>query len=439
MEKDLILKTVDLIKHNASHYQTKLGYYMGQHDILGRKIPDPDKPNNHTVVNYAKYIADVQTSYFIGVPVTYNTNVDNEAFWKAFSDVHEYNDIDDHNTNLVYDMGIYGKSYEFLFVGEHHRTGNPIIRIGRMNPAETAVIYDDSMIPEMVGAIRCFSKEEPKETNEAVKQYDRVEYVDVYDSEKIARYKIQDRVLTLLEEWEHFFNDVPVVEYKNNEFELGDFDMVMTLIDAYNLMTSDSINDAEEFVNSYLVLKGFNGTEPEDVIDMKTKRTLLADQEDDAYFLVRNVNDKAEENRKTRLQNDIHKISNVPDLSDDKFGQNLSGVAIAYKLWGLEQAASIKERKFTKGLQRRAELICNYLQKIGIMFDYTDIDYTFTRNMPTNVVEMIGIALQAGAQISQETILSWIPGVDPVQEVERIQQQREETVFPELFDDNAEG
>ena len=74
-------------------------------------------------------------------------------------------------------------------------------------------------------------------------------------------------------------------------------------------------------------------------------------------WLLKTIDDTALENYKNRLREDIHTGANVPHMCDESFGGNLSGVAISYKLWGLEQICSIKERKFKKGLQRRIELI----------------------------------------------------------------------------------
>ena len=57
---------------------------------------------------------------------------------------------------------------------------------------------------------------------------------------------------------------VPIAIYKNNEEEQGDFEQVISLIDAYDKMESDSLNDFEYFVDAYLALYGFTA-EPEDI------------------------------------------------------------------------------------------------------------------------------------------------------------------------------
>ena len=57
--------------------------------------------------------------------------------------------------------------------------------------------------------------------------------------------------------------------------------------------------------------------------------------------------------------NDIY-IGNF--LMNENFAGNTSGVAIKYKLIGLEQIRSRKEREFKKALQRRIELIGGMLK-----------------------------------------------------------------------------
>lgn len=51
---------------------------------------------------------------------------------------------------------------------------------------------------------------------------------------------------------------VPISVFYNNEDELGDFESVITLIDAYDSLEADSLNDFEYFVDAYLCLTGLN-------------------------------------------------------------------------------------------------------------------------------------------------------------------------------------
>lgn len=137
------------------------------------------------------------------------------------------------------------------------------------------------------------------------------------------------------------------------------------------------------------------------------------------------IDDTALENYKNRLREDIHTGANVPHMCDESFGGNLSGVAISYKLWGLEQICSIKERKFKKGLQRRIELITNILNIMGHNYDYRDIVPKFRRNRPQNDMETAQIVTMLANDLSRETRLQLMPGVENVQdELRKLEEEK---------------
>ena len=77
---------------------------------------------------------------------------------------------------------------------------------------------------------------------------------------------------------------------------------------------------------------------------------LLMDEGTSAEWLIKDENDNLTENMKDRLDKDIHKFAKCPNLADEEFASNASGIAIKFKLLGTENLTSIKERKFKKGL-----------------------------------------------------------------------------------------
>ena len=72
----------------------------------------------------------------------------------------------------------------------------------------------------------------------------------------------------------------------------------------------------------------------EDIQQMKENRVIILDEDGEADWLIKSENDTVSENLKNRYKNDIHKFAKVPDLSDEAFSSNASGVAIKYKLFG---------------------------------------------------------------------------------------------------------
>ena len=98
------------------------------------------------------------------------------------------------------------------------------------------------------------------------------------------------------------------------------------------------------------------------------------------------------------LEADIHKLSMVPDLTDREFAANASGVAMRYKLWGLDQLIRIKERWFIEGLRERLRLYAEFMAVKGLpVLDVSGVNIALSRSMPANTLEQAQIAQYAKA------------------------------------------
>lgn len=112
-------------------------------------------------------------------------------------------------------------------------------------------------------------------------------------------------------------------------------------------------------------------------------------------------------------------------MSDEAFSGNASGVAIKYKLIGMEQIRSRKEVAFRKGLQRRIELIADMLRtKNAADIDFRDIEITFTANIPADIKEQADIVKELYGLVSQKRLLSLLPFIaDPAAEMDELKRE----------------
>ena len=389
-------------------------YYNTKNKIVNRVMADPAKPNNKLANPYASYITDTLTGYFVGEPITYNSN--DEVLLQDLSMIFEYNDEADENMELAKNASIYGVAYEMLYFSEEDK----MIRFKPLSPKEVIPIFDKSVESNLLAVIRYYDDYNVVED----KTYTIIE---VINNTEVVRYQTSQgsTSLTLLEQYPHYFGMVPIAIFKNNEEERGDFEPVISLIDAYDTMESDSVNDFAYFVDCYLALYGFTA-EAEDVQKMKENRILLMDDGTKAEWLIKNSNDTTIENMKNRLDADIHKFAKCPNLADKEFASNASGIAIKFKTLGTENLVSIKERKFKRGLQQRLELISMISSVLREGFDWRAIDIVFSRNLPTNDVDIANMVNSLRDIVSDETLLAQVPFVEDVQaEMERIDEQRE--------------
>ena len=375
-------------------------------------MSDTSKPNNKIANAYASYITDTLVGYFIGEPITYTANDD--VLLQDLQMILEHNDEADENAELAKNASIYGVAYEMLYLSEEDN----MIRFKSLNPKEVIPIFDKTVEQNLLAVMRYYEDYDYVEDNTYT-------IVEVIDSTHVRRYKLNTG-LSLLEEYPHYFSMVPVAIFKNNEEESGDFERVISLIDAYDKMQSDSLNDFEYFVDAYLALYGFTA-DSEDVAQMKENRVLLMDEGTSAEWLIKQVNDAYVENMKNRLDKDIHKFAKCPNMSDQEFASNASGVAIKFKLLGTENLVSIKERKFKRGLQQRFELMSMINNVLSEGFDWRGIDIIFTRNIPSNDTDIADMVNTLKDIVSEETLLAQIPFVEDVQtELEKLKAEREE-------------
>lgn len=410
LSQDTILSPELLTKLIDKFRQTKLprmnmlqDYYVGKHKILKRQMTDSTKPNNKVIFPYANYITDVFTGYFSGEAINYSS--EDEAAVEQLKMIFTYNDESDNDSELTKDASIFGKAYEMLYIDLQGS-----VRFKRVNPMEIIIVEDDTIENEILYAIRFYLVEDL--VNDKI-----TSVVEVYTRDSILTYKGNDNYssLVLAEVIPHFFSIVPFVLYKNNDDMIGDFELVISMIDAYDKLNSDNLNDFEYFVDAYMGLYGMDADD-EDIKLMKENRVLLMPTGAKAEWITKNVSDTQVENLKTRISEDIHKFSKCPALTDENFASNASGVAMKYKVMGMENVAATKQRKFKKGLQRRIEAISNILSFKGqVIFDWRSIDIIFKRSLPANDTEVADMINKLRGLASNGTLLDQLSFIEDSQ------------------------
>ncbi|BDQ49381.1 hypothetical protein EfsSVR2281_11920 [Enterococcus faecalis] len=219
----------------------------------------------------------------------------------------------------------------------------------------------------------------------------------------------------------HYFKAVPVIEYRNNEEKQGDFEQAISLIDAYNLLQSDRLNDKEAFVDAILFIRGFmlKDGDGEKLAKEKMLQTGALPSEVDAGYLTKELNEDGVNLLRSAILDDIHKITYVPDMNDEKFSGNVSGEAMKYKLFGLLQLMSVKSRYMIKGLRKRMELFETILKVKDNSIDAQGTKIKLKPNLPVNtsdIINQIVSAYQAGI-LPLKVLLGWLPDIDDVDEV----------------------
>lgn len=396
-------------------------YYDGKHKILDRKLSSESLPNNKVVCNHAAYIADMSVGYVFGNPVNYSGDGADEL-----NDIFTKIDEDSHNNELALDLSIFGVGYELLYMSDDDV---PYPKLAVLSPRNTFTVVDDTVEHNIMFAVTYMEK---KDVDNNTIGYT----VKVYTEEKVLSYFFTDLINEtpeLKEEQEHFFGGVPIIEYWNNKKQRGDYEIVMSLIDAYNLLQSDRINDKEQVVDALLAVIGasLGDTEDEKIATgklLKELKIIELDEGGDAKWLVKNLNETEIEVLKKSLKDDIHEFSKVPCLTDENFVGNASGIAMKYKLLGFEQLGKTKERYFKQGLRKRLKMFGN-INNIKAKGNLDDIDISMKRSLPVDEETLAKIAQDTDGFLSWETRIKRFDGeIDVEAEKKRLDEENQKKV-----------
>lgn len=386
--------------HQLPRLQKLKSYYLGNNAINSR-ARDHGLPNNKIAHPYARYIVAVSSGYLVGQPVAYSMPNESDVL-NLIVDSYRRISASSIDTENARNAAIYGKGVEYIYLDA---SANP--RAAALSPEHAFVVYSDSYDVEPLFGVYRSPIVKPDGSASG-------ERVWVMSPAAIAEYtSIAASNLSQVSVKAHFFGGVPLVEYWNDESERGDFEWIIPLIDAYDVLQSDRINDKEQFVNALLILKGCTLTEDKrhrsPVQQLREDHMLsVPDNECDAKYLTNSLDESGTEIVRASLVEEIHKLSMIPNLSDKDFAANASGVAMRYKLWGLEQLTNVKKQWFAEGLRQRLKLFANFLAVRGSgTVDVADIKITFTNALPANELEQAQIAQlahAAGAASREERI-----------------------------------
>lgn len=410
-------------------------YYDGEHDIKSRHRSS-GLPNNKLVHAFPRYITTMASGYLIGSPVSYLVPDDaQKAALQELSDAYDKMNADSVDAELAKHASIYGVGIELAYADEQ---SNP--RTASIDPRGAFVVYDDT-----VAHAPLFGVQHYKVVNAAGE--DDGYRVNVYTAERAYGYNVKSLSAIPTEAPdevdEHYFGGVPMVEFWNNDEEEGDFRPVISLIDAYNTLQSDRINDKTQFVDALMVLSGASLDDDEDYDPddetgnkrsaaqrLREDRLIQLPKDAELKYLNKQLNEEDTEVLKDAIKADIHKMSMIPDLTDENFAGNSSGVAMRYKLLGLEQLTKIKERWFREGLQARMRLFSCFLGARGkAVLDADIVQITFKRSLPVNQKEIAEMVSKLHGIVPDKILLEQLDFVSNADSaLDMLKEQKQESI-----------
>ena len=369
-------------------------YYRGEQSVdKGETVRG--RPDNRLRAPFPRYITEVHTGYFLGLPPTVAYGGAAGARYAALS---RELDLPHLYFDLGRDLSICGAGFALVWA---ERGG---VKVCRCDPCGCFAIRSGDAGAPLLAAVRLFASGRG-ETRGVL-----------YTAERLVPVVWDGTGVTLGAAEENLLHTIPLLPFYNNCQGVGDFAMVTGLVDAYNVLLSGALDDMQSVANAFLALYGMQGTTQRDIEQANRSRILSLSEGGRAEFVVKNLNHEALGQLEVNLRRSILQLSMTPDLCDEHFAGNSSGVALQYKLWGIEQVRAAKERTFTDGLRALLAVLTEGERLLGRSVDLTGGEVTFYKNLPQDNAALAETLLSLSPLLSRQTILENLPWVADAQE-----------------------
>lgn len=448
-----------LTSRNGIYEENRL-YGIGKNPQIHRMTPTKD-PDNRLSIPLAKSAIADMTGYAgsertieidnIETDETAREEHDMDEFISAVDEVYRFNNTDQLTSQIFKEALTQGVAYEIVFtrsevsldgiqfVPEYAMVkGNQILPIfsNDLKPALLAFIWFRSVFEndnEIVLADVYYGTIATSNGDESLEGVER----------QIQRFRRTNGTWTRDPEGDsiHIFDRPPLNIYRINDEQLSMFEAEKGMLFSLDKLLSKSINEIDRFNANILIIPGM--LTDEDLVRIKEWSIIIGKTdagESDPAYLSKPLGDvdsfyNALADRMERL---FHKSVKVPDFSDENFVGNSSGVALAFKLLGLEFLATQIDSFFDMGVRDRYDLIVQALNfgRTSPRFDISSYELSIInqRNLPVDNETRVRIAQLLTGIVSRETLLRFIPN-EIVDNAEReIQRLRDEGAVADPID-----
>ena len=405
-------------------------YFKGKQPILKRVKVARKDVNNKIVFNNAFSIVRNAVGYFLGEPIQYTVKKQEDS-----DKITQLNDYMDSENKAYEDMSlgnfasICGTSYRLVTADVEGEEDEAPFEIPTLEPWNTFVIYSTTAGHKPVLGVTYYSVLDDNGNTKGT-------HFTVYDDDYQYEYEtagvstsIKSSDLLTDSPKPHFLGAVPIVEYPNNEWRIGDFEVVMRILDGINKVQSDRVNAVEQIVSAILVFKGLHlKTAKENkngVSDYDTLRDTLTleipsdgkNDNHDVFYVTPNLNQDEVETLAQTMIDYVYAISGIPDRKERSNGGGDTGDAVYLRdgFQSLEVVARVKERNFRRSERRTLRLVCQILKHMSNMdLKPMQIDIKFIRNRTNNLLNKSQAAanLVKSRLFAPESVISLIGVTD---------------------------
>lgn len=422
-------------------------YYQNENDILRKRNPvetklkekDPDNPlrnaDNRVSHPWHWLLVDQKAAYTMTVPPVFD--VDDKTLNDEITKL-----LGDSFPKIAKDLCVNASNagIAWLHVWKDEEYQN-FFRYAVVDSKQIIPVYSKKLNNQLEGVLRIYEDYNKVGDTIVIYEYWNDEECSVFSRQKnktvdeLEEYATFDIIDIGTQEtagqtntYQHDWEAVPFIPFRNNPAELSDLKKYKKLIDVYDKVYSGFVNDVDDIQEIIFVLTNYGGEDKKEFLD-DLKKYKMVKVEDDGQGAKGGVETLAVdipiEARNTILElthNSIFLQGQGVDPQKD-ISNNNSGSALDYMYSLLELKASMLETEFRQGF---AELVRFILKYSGKDSDGR-IEQKWTRTSIKDDAQMAEIISKVAANSSQEAIARNNPLVeDPEKELEALRKEKED-------------
>ena len=333
-------------------------YLRGIQPILDRVKVVNGEINNKVVVNIASQIVTFKTANFAGEPIAYvsrGTSAEIPGLVEKLNSMMISEGKPSKDMELAQTMFTNGVGYR-LVLNDKARA--------YAEAAEAGDIFDEApfemYIPEtrntFVVKVNDVTRRVVLGVTYVYKTDNEVEYTAYTDNETFVIRGTQLAASEIVSVVRHNFGMVPLIEYPCNPVYMGAFEVVLPLLDAYNLMTSDRLDGIEQFIQALMVFEGVDITR-EQFVELKDLGALKIPPSMDGktgrvYYLNEQLDQQQTQTLIDNLYDRILQIVGMPSQGNANTSDSSNNGAMVIKSGQWDAQARILE---TQGMWKASD------------------------------------------------------------------------------------
>jgi len=374
---------------NKSDIDYLLNYHAGEQPILQKTKAIRPEINHTAVMNNAIRITRTIVGYFLGTPIQYiQAGTTGKDEIDELNRILSYEDKSATDTEIGNNQSITGVGYRLIYTDGENADEVPF-ETKSLDPSNTFVVYENTVAEKPLAGITYRSMYNSSGEFDGYKFFIYTTY-GMYIAESDSEGKIDEDGKSVFVPYS--VGGVPIIEYPNNQWRMGDWEFATSLMDAINELQNGRLDDVQQVVEALLVFINAE-MDPTEYDTMREAGAIMlkntTQQKSDIKTVEMNLDQNGMHIFSKEMSDMLDTLVGIPSRDNRAGGGGDTGQAVELRDgWAdLEIVARNKESVFKRSEKRALKVVLEILRNTtGFALTTMEVDVKFTRNKNNNLL-----------------------------------------------------